>query len=180
MINTNDCLEKRVETIFDESFCHIMWIIRTFADGFCHAKAYDILRVQQTFYVQSPQESNERKLAIEMLLAQAHWPDTTVAQAQEAALALCHASAYRPKERNQSIQALLELTRRPDLSFEDAVVLDDERAVIGSTRALEQQQMAAKKQMWETIAQRTDLTSEQRAQVVSHEEFDRGERKGSS
>jgi hypothetical protein len=126
----------------------------------------DTVEAAHSLYVQSPQESKERQQAIEMLLAQAHWPDTTVAQAQEAALALCHASAYRPRERNQAIQALIELTRRPDLSFEDAVVLDYERAVIGSTRALEQQQLAAKKQMWQTIAQRTDLTSEQRAQVV--------------
>ncbi len=101
-----------------------------------------------------------------MLLAQAHWPDTTVAQAQEAALALSHASAYRSKERKQAIQALIELTGRPDLSFEDAVVLDYESAIQGSTRALEQQQRAAKKQMWETVAQRPDLTAEQRAQVV--------------
>jgi len=40
------------------------------------------------------------------------------------------------------------------------------RATQYSTRALQQQQLAAKKQMWETVAQRTDLTSEQRAEVV--------------
>ena len=103
-----------------------------------------------------------------MLLAQAHWPDTTVAQAQEAAKALCQAGAYRGriKERNQAIQALIELTRRPGLSFEDAVVLEYESFIQASTRALEQQQRAAKKQMWETIAQRTNLTSEQHAQVL--------------
>src|SRR6266571_2332765 len=126
----------------------------------------DTVEAAHSLYVQSPKGSKERQQAIEMLLAQAHWSDITVAQAQEAALALCNASAYRPKERNQAIQALIELTRRPGLSFEDAVVLDYERAIIGSTRALEQQQWAAKKQMWETIAQRTDLTSEQRTQVV--------------
>ncbi len=126
----------------------------------------ETVEAAHNLYVQSPHGSQERKLAIEMLLAQAHWPDTTVAQAQEAALALFNASAYRPKERNQAIQAVIELTRRPGLSFEDAVVLDWERVILGSTRALHQQQWAAKKQMWETIAQRTDLTSEQRAQVV--------------
>ena len=101
-----------------------------------------------------------------MLLAQAHWPDTTVAQAQEAALALCYPSPYWSGERNRAIQALIELTRRPGLSFEDVVVLHDEGRIVGSTRALERQQWTAKRQMWETIAQRADLTSEQRAQAV--------------
>ena len=124
----------------------------------------DIVEAAHSLYLQSPKGSKERQQAIEMLLAQAHWPDTTVAQ--EAALALSHASAYRSKERKQAIQALIELTGRPDLSFEDAVVLDYESAIQGSTRASEQQQRAAKKQMWETVAQRPDLTAEQRAQVV--------------
>ena len=127
----------------------------------------ETVEAAHSLYVQSPHGSQERQQAIEMLLAQAHWPDTTVAQAQEAALALCYASAYRSKERTQGIQALIEVIRRPGLSFEDAIVLDDERAIIGSTRALHQQQWAAKKQMWETIAQRTDLTSEQRAHVLT-------------
>jgi hypothetical protein len=127
----------------------------------------DTVEAAHSLYVQSPHGSQERQQAIEMLLAQARWPDTTVAQAQEAALALCNASAYRPKERNQAIQALIELTRRPGLSFEDALLLDWERAIIGSTRALHQQQWEAKKQMWETIAQCTDLTSEQREQVLT-------------
>lgn len=128
----------------------------------------DTVEAAHSLYLQSPKGSKERQQAIEMLLAQAHWPDTTVAQAQEAAEALCHASAYRGrrKERNQAIQALIELTRRPGLSFEDAVVLEYESFIQASTRALEQQQRAAKKQMWETIAQRTNLTSEQRAQVL--------------
>lgn len=120
----------------------------------------------QALYVQGPRGSKERQQASEMLLAQARWPDTTAAQAQEAALALCYAAPYRSTERNQSIMALIEVTRRPDLSFEDAVVLDYERATQGGTRALVQQQLAAKKLMWETIALRTDLTSEQRAEVV--------------
>ena len=127
----------------------------------------ETVEAAHSLYVQSPHGSQERQQAIEMLLAQTHWPDITVAQAQEAVLALCYASAYRSKERKQAIQALIEVIRRPGLSFEDAVVLDDERAIIDSTRALHQQQWAAKKQMWETIAQRTDLTSEQRAQVLT-------------
>ena len=133
----------------------------------------DTVEAAHSLYVQSPHGSQERQQAIEMLLAQAHWPDTTVAQAQEAALALCHASAYRPKERNQAIQALIELTRRPVLSFEDAVVLDN-NAMIASTSSLVKQQLAAKKQMWETVAQRSDLTSEQHAQLAEALEYYRG------
>jgi hypothetical protein len=126
----------------------------------------DTVEAAHTLYLQSSQGSKERQQAVEMLLAQAHWPDTTVAQAQEAALALCYASAYWSEERNRAIQALIELTQRPGLSFEDVVVLDYEGSIIDSTRVLKQQQWAAKKQMWETIAQRADLTSEQRAQFV--------------
>src|SRR5438128_2241034 len=133
----------------------------------------DTVEAAHSLYIQSPQGSKERKLASEMLLAQAHWPDTTVAQAQEAALALCYASAYRPKERNRAIQALIELTRRPVLSFEDAVVLDN-NAMIASTSSLVKQQLAAKKQMWETVAQRSDLTSEQHAQLAEALEYYRG------
>lgn len=120
----------------------------------------------QAVYAQGPRGSKERQLASEVLLAQARWPETTAAQAQEAALALCYAAPYRSQERNQSILALIEVTKRPDLSFEDAVVLDYERATQGGTRALHRQQLAAKKQMWETVAQRPDLTTEQRAEVV--------------
>ena len=109
-----------------------------------------------------------------MLLAQAHWPDTTVAQAQEAALAFCYASAYRSKEWNQAIQVLIELTRRPDLSLEDAVVLDYDKIIVASTKALEKQQLAAKKQMWETVTQRPDLTAQQRAQLAEALEYYRG------
>jgi hypothetical protein len=49
---------------------------------------------------------------------------------------------------------------------EDAEVLDFLRGTQGGTRALVQQQLAAKKRMWETVARRPDLTSEQRAEVV--------------
>ncbi len=38
--------------------------------------------------------------------------------------------------------------------------------VVASTNALVKQQLEAQKQMWETVAQRPDLTAEQRAQVV--------------
>jgi hypothetical protein len=127
---------------------------------------YDTVEAAHSLYLQSSQGSKERQQAIEMLLEQAHWPDTTAAQALEAALALCYASPYRSPERKQAVQALIELTRRPDLIFEDAVILDDQRITVQSTRALEQQQRAAKQQMWETIAQRSDLTTEQRAQVA--------------
>ena len=126
----------------------------------------EAVEAAHNLYVQSPQKSQERQQAIEMLLAQAQWPDTTVAQAQEAVLALCYASAYRSKERKQAIQALIEVIRGPGLSFEDVVVLDYEGSIIDSTRVLKQQQWAAKKQMWETIGQRADLTSEQRALVA--------------
>jgi hypothetical protein len=43
------------------------------------------------------------------------------------------------------------------------VVLDYNRILIGSAKALEQHQLEAKKQMWETIAQHPDLTAEQHA-----------------
>ena len=125
----------------------------------------DTVEAAHSLYHQSTYGSQEHQQAMEMLLTQAHWPDTTAAQAHEAASALCNASAYRSPERKQAIQALIELTRRPDLSFEDAVVLDDKRIVMGSTRALVQQQWAAKKQMWESIEKRADLNTEQHAQV---------------
>lgn len=120
----------------------------------------------QAVYKQGPRGLKERQQASEMLLEQARWPDTTAAQAQEAALALCYASPYRSEERKQAIQALLEVYERPDLSFEDAEVLDYERSGQASSRALQQQQLEGKKRMWERVAQRPDLTSEQRAEVV--------------
>jgi len=120
----------------------------------------------QAVYAQGPRGARERQQASEMLLEQARWPGITAAQAQEAALALCYAAPYRSKERNESILALIEVMRRPDLSFEEAKVLDYQRATQGGNRALVQQQLAAKKRMWETVAQRPDLTSEQRAEVA--------------
>lgn len=120
----------------------------------------------QARYAYGSRASKERQLASEMLLTQARWPGTTTAQAQEAALALCYASPYRSKERNQSIQALIEIMGRSDLTFEDAEVLDYQRDSQGGAKALVQQQLAAKKRMWETVAQRPDLTSAQRAEVI--------------
>ncbi len=46
--------------------------------------------------------------------------------------------------------------------------------IIASTSALVKQQLAAKKQMWETAAQRSDLTSEQHAQLAEALEYYRG------
>ncbi len=126
----------------------------------------DTVEAAHALYMQSPKRSKERQQGADTLLEQARWPDTTAAQAQEAALALCYASPIWSKERIQSVEVLIELTRRPGLSFEDAVVLDYERATQYSAKALQQQQWVAKKQMWEIIAQRADLTSEQHTQVV--------------
>jgi len=128
----------------------------------------ETVEAAHNLYVQSPHGSQERKLAIEMLLAQAHWPDTTVAQAQEAAQALSFARGrgMLSKDWNRAIQALIELAQRPDLSFEDTVVLDDQRISVDSTKALVKQQLAAKKQMWEAVAQRPDLTLAQRLEVA--------------
>lgn len=125
----------------------------------------DTVEAAHTLYLQSPKGSHERQMAIEALLEQARWPDTSVAQAQEAALALCYASPYPSTERSEGIQALLELTRRPNQSFEGALILDDQKIVVAATKSLEKQQRAAKKLMWETVAQRSDLTAEQRKQV---------------
>jgi hypothetical protein len=128
----------------------------------------DTVEAAHTLYIQSPKGSQARELGVEMLLAQAHWPDTTVAQAQEAAQALAFARGpgMLSKDWNRAIQALIELAQRPDLSFEDAVVLDDQRSSVDSTKALVKQQLAAKKQMWEAVAQRPDLTLAQRPEVA--------------
>ena len=117
-------------------------------------------------HVQGPRGAKERQQASEVLLEQARWPGTTPAQAQEAALALCHAAPYRCEERNRAIQVLIEVMARPDLTFEDAEILDFMRSLHGGNRALQRQQLVAKKRMWETVAQRPDLTSEQRAEAV--------------
>ncbi len=120
----------------------------------------------QAVYAQRTHGAKERQQASKMLLEQARRPDITVAQAQEAALALCYAAPYRAQERNQSILALIEVTRRSNLTFEDVIELDYQRSTQGGSRALHQQQLIAKKQMWEKVGQRPDLTTEQRTEVV--------------
>jgi len=128
----------------------------------------DTVEAAHTLYVQSPKGSLARAQGAEMLLAQARWPDITVAQAQEAAQALAFARGrgMQSKAWNLAISVLIELARRPDLSFEEAKILDDQRISVSSTKALVKHQLAAKKQMWESVAQRSDLTSAQRAEVV--------------
>jgi hypothetical protein len=126
----------------------------------------DAVEAAYALYWQSPHRSQERRQASEMLLEQARWPDITAAQMHEAALALCHVSPYRSEERKQAIQALLEVYERPDLTFEDAENLDYVRSVQASNKALQRQQLAAKKRMWEAVALRPDLTSEQRSKIA--------------
>ena len=132
----------------------------------------DTVEAAHSLYVQSPRGSKEKQQAADMLLEQAHWPDTTAAQAEEAAMALCNASSSRTKEKSQAIEAAIEVYQRPNLSFEDAVALDcygPENTSFGmtatSTKTLEKQQREAKRQMWEAVAQRPDLTTEHRAKV---------------
>lgn len=132
---------------------------------------HDTVEAAHALYLQSPKGSKEHQRATEMLLEQARWPDTTVAQAQEAALALCYASGYRSQERKQAIQALLELTRRPDLSFEDAVVLENNGMFVAGFGTLAKQELTARRQTWETITQRPDLTPEQRTQAAEKLEY---------
>ena len=127
----------------------------------------DTVEAAHTLYVQSPIGSPARERGAEMLLTQAHWPDITVAQAQEAAQALAYArgKGMRSKDWNRAIQVLIELAQRPDLSFEDVLVLDDKRMCVHSNKALVKQQLTAKKQMWKTMAQRSDLTPTQYLEV---------------
>lgn len=132
----------------------------------------DTVEAAHSLYVQSPRGSKEKQQAANILLEQAHWPDTTAAQAEEAAMALCNASSSRAKERSQAIEAAIAVYQRPNLSFEDAVALDcygPENTCLGmiaaSTKKLEKQQREAKRQMWESVAQRPDLTAEQRAKA---------------
>jgi hypothetical protein len=128
----------------------------------------DAVEAAYQLYIPSPKGSRARELGAEMLLAQARWPDITVAQAQEAAQALAFARGRGmvAKDWNRAIQALIELAQRPGLSFEDAVIIDDQRVSIHSNKALLKQQRAAKKRMWEAVALRDDLTPEQRAEVA--------------
>src|SRR5262249_3911460 len=127
----------------------------------------DAVEAAYQLYIQSPKGSQARELGAEMLLAQARWPDVTVAQAQEAALALAFARGrgMLSKDWNRAIEVLIELAQRPGLSFEDAVVLDERRCSVDSNKALVKQQLAAKKQMWEAVALRSDLTPAQRLEV---------------
>lgn len=128
----------------------------------------DTVEAALTLCIQSPKGSQARERGVEMLLAQARWPDITVAQAQEAAQALAFARGrgMLSKDWNRAIQTLIELAQRPDLSFEDAMVLDDQRISVYSNKALVKQQLAAKKQMWEAVAQRPDLTLAQHSEVA--------------
>ena len=128
----------------------------------------DTVEAAHALYVNSPKGSRARELGAEMLLTQARWSDTTPVQAQEAAQALAFAR-YRGgmlvKDRNRAIQVLIELTQRPDLSFEDAGIIDDQGMSIYSDKKLIKQQLEAKKRMWEVVEQRSDLTPEQHAYV---------------
>jgi hypothetical protein len=49
--------------------------------------------------------------------------------------------------------------------LEDAETLDFMRSLHGGNRALQRQQLVAKKRMWERVAQRPELTPAQRAQA---------------
>jgi hypothetical protein len=111
--------------------------------------------------VETPLESEERQWGLEMLLTQARWSDITIAQAHETAMARCYASRLRSNELKPGIHMLVELMQRPDLTFEDALILDDNRTSYGNIKALVKQQLTAKRRMWQTIAQRSDLTAEQ-------------------
>lgn len=128
----------------------------------------DTVEAAYQLYIQSPKGSLARELGAEMLLAQAHWPDITVAQAQEAAQALAFARGrgMLSKDWNRAIHVLIELTQRPDLSFEDAVILDDQRISVDSNKALVKQQQAAKMQMWKAVSLRSDLTPTQHLEVA--------------
>jgi hypothetical protein len=72
---------------------------------------------------------------------------------------------------DQGILVLLELAQRSDFSVEDAlafITLDsDHVSTIYTTYALlKRRQLAVRRQMLEALAQRSDLTSEQAAQIA--------------
>jgi hypothetical protein len=127
----------------------------------------DTVEAAHALYVNNPRGSRARELGAEMLLTQARWPDITAAQAQEAALALAYVRGHGTlaKDWNRAIQVLIELAQRPDLSFEDAVILNNQEASVSSNKKLLKQQLEAKKQMWEAVRQRPDLTPEQQAEA---------------
>ncbi len=75
------------------------------------------------------------------------------------------------KGEGSGILVLLEMAQRPDLSVEDAlafITLDSGyMCTIYTTSALlTKRQVAVGKQMLEALAQRSDLTSEQAAQIA--------------
>ncbi len=131
----------------------------------------DAVEAAQILYRMSQKESTEKQQAIEMLLTQARWPGISMRQAVEAATALCYASPVRSRERNQGIEVLFEVAQRPHLSVEDAlafITLDSGfMAIIDTPSALlKKRQLAVRKQMLETLSLRSDLTSEQTAQIA--------------
>jgi len=131
----------------------------------------DAVEAAHTLYRISPKGSQDKQQAVQMLLTQARWPNITMKQSVEAVTALCYASPSRSKERDQGILVLLEVAQRPDLSVEDAlafITLDsDYMCTIYTTSALlTKRQVAVGKQMLEALAQRSDLTSEQAAQIA--------------
>jgi hypothetical protein len=131
----------------------------------------DAVEAAHTLYLISPKGSQDKQQAVQMLLTQARWPNITMKQSVEAVTALCYASPLRSKERDQGILVLLEVAQRPDLSVEDAlafITLDsDYMFTIYTTSALlTKRQVAVRKQMLEALAQRSDLTSEQAAQIA--------------
>ena len=130
----------------------------------------EAVEAAHTLYRMAPKGSEEKQQAIQMLLTQAQWPGVTMKQSVEAVKALCYASPLRSKERQQGIQVLLDLAQRSDLSVEDALVLitldSDMMALIDSTPAWVKRQQASRKLLLEALAQRSDLTSEQAAQIA--------------
>jgi len=131
----------------------------------------DAVEAAHTLYLIRPKGSQDQQQAVQMLLTQARWPNITMKQSVEAVTALCYASPSRSKERDQGILVLLEVAQRPDLSVEDAlafITLDsDDICTISTTSAwLTKRQVAVRKQMLEALAQRSDLTSEQAAQIA--------------
>lgn len=130
----------------------------------------DTVEAAHTLYTQSPKGSQGREFGAEMLLTQAHWTDITIAQAQEAALALAsiRGKGILAKDWNRAIQVLVEQTQRPDLSFKDAVTLDDRGILVASNKRIIKQQLKGRLQMWKTVSQRSGLTIEEQATVAEN------------
>ncbi len=98
---------------------------------------------------------------IQLLLDLLRREDTIPADTIHIANALYRLTLAGSQERQEAIEMLIELTRWPDLTFEDALVVDDRGVSLDANKASVTQQLAAKEQMWKTIAQRPDLTPEQ-------------------